>query len=193
MCDGANVCGHGQGHGHEQAGKQGAEVEPPGIRLEAGNGQVFQLVRGLPPKRLANELHFYRRLEDVGRYATGLYLLDMHERGEHATFGQPSADDYALANLDMEPRTARERRQILRECEHLPSIHEALKRGTLSWSRARLIVRVATPETEKAWLALARKMTARKLAREVQGKKKGSKPTKGPFYWPHSGRRVTHL
>jgi hypothetical protein len=134
MCDGSGVC---KGHGHPE--KETAEDDPPGIRLEAGNGQVFQLVRGLPPKRLANELHFYRRLEDVSRYATGLYLLDMHERGEHETFGQPSADDYALANLDMEPRTARERRQILRECEHLPSIHEALKRGTLSWSRARLI------------------------------------------------------
>ena len=183
MCDeslnGPDGC---RGHEHGETPPSGGDF--PGARLHVGNGQVFQLVRGLPPKRLANELHYYRRLEDVSRYATGLYLLDMHERREHETFGQPSTDDWAEANLDMEPRTARERRQVLRACQHLPLVHEAVKRGTLSYSRARLIVRVATPETEKAWLALARTKTVRKLAREVKGKKKGSKPTKGKLGTP---------
>ena len=182
--------GHGH-HGHE--GEHGHPVETactPGVRtsgteIAVGKGIVFKLLRGLPPKLLAQELHFSRRCEDVSRYVTGFYLNDMHERLEHETFGTPSAEDWAVANLDMKnERTAREYRQVVRELENLPEIHEAFKKAQIRWARVRLIIRVAIPETDGEWLEFALMNNCRQIAREVKGRKKGSKPRKGKLGTP---------
>ena len=190
MCyEATNGSGGCNGHGHEHGHSVEAACTPghrsSGTQISVGKGLVFKFVRGLPPKMLAQELHFFRRFEDVSRYGIGFYSNDMHERREHETFGAPSTEDWAVANLDMKnERTAREYRQVVRELENLPEIHEAFKKGELRWARVRLIIRVAIPETEEEWLEFARKNNSRQIAREVKGRKKGSKPRKGKLGTP---------
>ncbi|MGH7336453.1 MAG: hypothetical protein ACREI7_02640, partial [Myxococcota bacterium] len=50
----------------------------------------------------------------------------------------------------------------------LPRIDVAFVAGELTWTKARLLCRVATAEDEEAWLDLAKCLTARALAREVR-------------------------
>ena len=177
--------GHGHEHGHSVETACTPSHRSSGTQISVGKGLVFKFVRGLPPKMLAQELHFFRRFEDVSRYGIGFYSNDMHERREHETFGAPTTEDWAVANLDMKnERTAREYRQVVRELEKLPEIHEAFKKGELRWARVRLIIRVAIPETEEEWLEFARKNNSRQIAREVKGRKKGSKPRKGKLGTP---------
>ena len=181
MChEASNGVGGCNGHGHPvETTACTSAVSSPATEIAVGRGLVFKFVRGLPPKMLAQELHFYGRCEDVSRYAIGFYTGDMHERREHETFGAPSAEDWVVANLDMkDARTVREYKQVVRELQQLPEIHEAFKRGELRWARVRLIIRVAVPETEGEWLEFARKNNCRKIEREVKGRKKGSKPRK---------------
>jgi hypothetical protein len=49
----------------------------------------------------------------------------------------------------------------------LPRIADAYRSGALSWVRAAAITRVATENTEDAWLRLAQSVTVRRLAEEV--------------------------
>lgn len=173
MCDGASAARHG--HGHGQSGK-GLEEEPPGARLGAGKGQVFEFVRGLPSGRLAHAIHFFHRLEDVGRYGTGFYLGDMKVRREHVTHGEPTTEDYGENKVGIAGRTVRERIQVVEDLETLPRIYRAFQKGEITWSKARALARVATPENEEEWLDFARGKPVREIEREVQGKKKGSRP-----------------
>jgi Holliday junction DNA helicase RuvB len=151
----------------------------PGNEIDVGKGLAFKLVRGLPPKMLAQELQFFRRFQDVGPYAVGFYLQDMHERREHETFGAPTTEDWAVRNLDMKnERTAREYRQVFRELQRLPELHEAFKKGQIRWARVRLLIRVATPETDREWLEFGLENHCRRIEREVKGRKKGDQPRK---------------
>ncbi len=50
----------------------------------------------------------------------------------------------------------------------LTRIDAAFVTGRITWTKARLLCRVATPEDEGPWLDLAQRLTARALAREVR-------------------------
>jgi hypothetical protein len=64
---------------------------------------------------------------------------------------------------------ARERVRVARALGTLPAIAEALARGELSYSKARALTRVATPETEARLLAVAQAGTAAQVERIVRG------------------------
>ena len=50
----------------------------------------------------------------------------------------------------------------------LPSVHDALRDGRITWSKVREITRVATPESERSWLDLALAGTAAHVERTVR-------------------------
>ncbi len=51
--------------------------------------------------------------------------------------------------------------------DELPGLKDQIESGDLPWTKAREVVKVATPETEKAWLALAESKSRRELEKEV--------------------------
>src|SRR5438552_2326132 len=64
---------------------------------------------------------------------------------------------------------ARERVRVARALGTLPLLAQALARGELSYSKARALTRVATPETEERLLAVGRAGTAEHVERIVRG------------------------
>ena len=60
-------------------------------------------------------------------------------------------------------RTARERVRVARKLAELPLVNEQLRLGAMSYSQARAITRVATPEKEELWIAYAKRMPASQL------------------------------
>jgi len=76
--------------------------------------------------------------------------------------------DYAVERLGLSPRQAQDLAHVDRELGWLPSIEAAFVAGRITWTKARLLCRVATPEDEEPWLDLAQRLTARALAREVR-------------------------
>jgi hypothetical protein len=76
--------------------------------------------------------------------------------------------DYAVERLGLSARQVQDLAHVDRELRRLSRIDAAFVAGRITWTKARLLCRVATPEDEEAWLDLALGMTARALAREVR-------------------------
>jgi hypothetical protein len=74
-------------------------------------------------------------------------------------------------------RTTEEKLRIARALEELPELAEALSSGQLNWSAVRELSRVAVPETEREWIAVARRGTVREVERMVSGLARGDRPT----------------
>jgi hypothetical protein len=76
--------------------------------------------------------------------------------------------DYAVERLGVSGRELQDLARVDAALASLPRVSEGLVAGRLSWTKARLLARVATSDDELAWLALAKALPARALAREVR-------------------------
>ena len=92
-------------------------------------------------------------------------------------YGYSSLIEYMEFELGYPPRAALERLRVAKAIEELPVIGEKLTQGDLSFSAARELTRVATPETEQEWLEAANDKNLREVEDMVSGRKRGAKPT----------------
>jgi len=99
----------------------------------------------------------------AARLLASQYLLDLAERRLFRELGYSSVMHYGTHALGLAPREVWERLRMGRALQALPGVVGAIRRGRLSWSKARELVRVATPETEAAWLARAARLSCREL------------------------------
>jgi hypothetical protein len=76
--------------------------------------------------------------------------------------------DYAREEPGLSARELRDLAHVDGVLARLPRIEAAFVSGRISWTRTRLLCRVATAEDEEHWLAAAEGMTATALAREVR-------------------------
>jgi hypothetical protein len=76
--------------------------------------------------------------------------------------------DYARERAGLSARQIHDLAHVHAALAKLPRIEEAFASGALTWTKARLLCRVATPEDEALWVDAARRLTARALAREVR-------------------------
>jgi 5-methylcytosine-specific restriction endonuclease McrA len=75
------------------------------------------------------------------------------------------------------PRLTHDKLRVAEALEDLPGLAKALRDGEASWSCVREVSRVATRDTEHAWLVAARGRTAREVERLVSGHSRGSLPS----------------
>jgi hypothetical protein len=76
--------------------------------------------------------------------------------------------DYARERPGCSARQLQELARVHRALAGLPAIERALLTNVLPWSKVRLLVRVATPEDEAAWIERARVLPTRHLEQEVR-------------------------
>jgi HNH endonuclease len=76
--------------------------------------------------------------------------------------------DYASERAGVSARELRDLAAVDRALATLPALDRAFAAGDLGWTQLRLLCRVARREDETEWLALARRLTASALAREVR-------------------------
>jgi len=85
----------------------------------------------------------------------GRWLLAAERLGAHARAGFASLREYAERLVGLDGRQTEERLRVARALVGLPLVDRALASGNLVWSAVRELTRVATRETEDAWLAWA--------------------------------------
>jgi hypothetical protein len=90
--------------------------------------------------------------------------------------GEPNMLAYVERVLGYGPRCAYDRMRVARELGELLCIEHALANGELFYSMARELTRVATWETEEAWLAAVAGKGLREVERMVSGRAKGDLP-----------------
>ncbi|UCE85535.1 MAG: HNH endonuclease [Deltaproteobacteria bacterium] len=82
--------------------------------------------------------------------------------------------DYAVERVGLSARSVQDLACVDARLAELPQLEGALVSGSITWTKARLIARVATAADEHAWLVHAVEVTARELARDVRGADPGS-------------------
>jgi hypothetical protein len=82
--------------------------------------------------------------------------------------------DYAVERLGLSARELQDLARVDFALASLPRVSEALAGGRISWTKARLLARVARREDEARWLGIAKALSARALAREVRRMDVGS-------------------
>ena len=97
------------------------------------------------------------------RLVSGRCMLTLHENKGYREFGCSGATHYGTAILGMSAGVARDSKRVARELQPLPQLTLAAELGQIDWSKLREIVRVASPETEELWLALAAKKNAKQI------------------------------
>jgi hypothetical protein len=90
-----------------------------------------------------------------------------HWRGWHRD-GAKSCAQWLAWRTGITPGAARERVRVARALAELPALSEALSRGELSYSVARVLTRVATPDNEEELVELAGQVPASQVARLVR-------------------------
>jgi len=94
-------------------------------------------------------------------------LADTKVRGYARLLGYRSFDDYCREGLDVSPRYVRQLLWARRRFVTLPNVARAFDEGKLNWTKTRLLLSIAVPATEAAWLRRAGEVTTRYLERDV--------------------------
>ena len=106
----------------------------------------------------------------------GRLLWEAQRAGVHRRLGFASFAEYVERHFGYNGRLVREKLRVAQALERLAQTSEALRSGELNWSAVRELTRVATPETEGAWLASARGLSVRQVEEMVSGRGPGDLP-----------------
>ncbi len=139
----------------------------------------LRFVPGLPTEELHAELELANTVTSLGRRKLARYLADMEIRGVYVETGHGDAAHYATARLGMKRRSALDYILTGRRLEELPEIDAALCEGEISWSKAKVLVRIAVQETQKDWLEYADDTNCDKLSADVARGALGDRPPRG--------------
>ncbi len=91
----------------------------------------------------------------------------LHRRGHHR-LSFTRLGDYTRERLGLSARELQSVARVAAKLDELPVLAHAFETGTLSWTQARLLIDVATPASEAAWIDVARELTVRALARRIR-------------------------
>lgn len=123
-----------------------------------------------------------RQLRRIARRRAGLeadearWLLVARRAAVHLAFGYATFAEYVERVLGHGPRACADRLRVADALTELPTTAAALAAGAVSYSTVRELTRVATTNTEAAWLDAAGGKTAREVEAMVTGRRRGDRP-----------------
>jgi hypothetical protein len=91
--------------------------------------------------------------------------------------GYGSFFEYTERVVGLSARQTEERLRVARELGELPLLDESLGKGDIHFSALREVTRVATPETEKEWLAAVQGKSVGEIEKMVAGRTRGDRPS----------------
>jgi len=100
---------------------------------------------------------------DAAIYRLLVDLREFDERGGWAMQGALSCAHWLAWRVGWTLATARDRVRVARKLPEVPAIGDALRRGEISYSKVRAMLRIATAANERLLLDYARFMTASQL------------------------------
>lgn len=118
----------------------------------------------------------------------GRRILPARAARVHERLGYGSFVEYIERLFGYAPRLTLEKLRVSEALEGLPQLTAALREGSASWSSLRELTRIATSETEQAWLQAARGRTVREVEKLVSGHRVGDWPSD-----PKDRRRERHV
>src|SRR5262245_18040921 len=89
------------------------------------------------------------RTRAQAEFEEGNWLTCALHAATHVRLGFGSFAEYIERLFGYSPRTTQEKLRVAEALEELPKTSHALEAGTINWSTARELTRVAVPETEE--------------------------------------------
>jgi hypothetical protein len=136
----------------------------------------------LEPEAASDWTRVHERLLSLGKARAAherevcRWLLAAQRLGVHARAGYASLAELAERTLGLNGRQTEERLRVARALGDLQLLDGALAAGELPWSAVRELTRVATRETEGAWLDWAKGRRVRQIEAAVAARKQGDGP-----------------
>jgi 5-methylcytosine-specific restriction endonuclease McrA len=104
-----------------------------------------------------------------------LWFGEIMRRRLYRKLGYSTINQYAHVELKFCKTRTGDFVQLARKLEHLPAVRESVESGELGYTKAREIIKVATPKTEEGWLTAAKDNSRRELERKVAVARKRAK------------------
>ncbi len=114
------------------------------------------------------ELRVACRMEAAARRELGDAARGLLQRRAYRSLGFVRLSDYARERLGVSARTVQEAAWVATHLDALPAVATAFNRSDISWTRARALCGVASPDNEDHWLALARQCSVEDFKRLVE-------------------------
>ncbi|MEJ7734746.1 MAG: hypothetical protein WKG00_36825, partial [Polyangiaceae bacterium] len=152
------------------------DTEPKDARAAATPSPVLQ------PEATSDWTCVHERLVALGKaraaheHEVCRWLLAAQRLGVHARAGYASLAELTERVLGLKARQTEERLRVGRALGDLRLLDGALAAGELPWSAVRELTRVATRETEQAWLDWAKGRRVRQIEAAVASRKPGDGP-----------------
>jgi hypothetical protein len=121
------------------------------------------------PEAAEEELATLSSHLDAATYRQLVLIRQLDDSGHWANAGATTCAAWLSWRIGLNENAARERLRIAHALRDLPKVSAAMRRGELSYSKVRAIVRVATPKMEERLLEYARYTTASQLERICRG------------------------
>ena len=102
-------------------------------------------------------------------------LMDKYSRA----WDMPSCAAWLAWKCQLAPGTAKDHARVARALKKLPVVRAEFAAGRFSYSKVRALVRIATPETERALVEMAESMTAGQVERFAAAHRKCTKSGTG--------------
>ena len=107
------------------------------------------------------------RTMDRARHCAVLWFSDIMTRGLFRELGYPSIHLFASQELGFSSTRTGDFVRMARKLDDLPAVRRSLASGKLGYTKAREILKVATPTTEKIWVKTAASTPRRELEKKV--------------------------
>ncbi|MBK6734015.1 MAG: HNH endonuclease [bacterium] len=127
---------------------------------------------GQSAARVDEALHQALAVGDRAHECAVLWFAEVQRRGLFRELGYASRHLYATQALGFSDNRAWQFKRLADDLDRLPLLREAVTVGELGWTKAQQVARVATAETQAAWVAQAKTQGRRELEREVQAARK---------------------
>jgi hypothetical protein len=141
---------------------------PPTLLTPPFREEARGIMRDLAALLLDRHLRRLARMRNPVDLRIGRLLAHFDQMSGCVALGFARLADYAAERLGLPARRARDLVTLARGLALLPRLTAAFETGEISRSQARLLLRVATPDTEPEWLLRARSLSVRLLDREVR-------------------------
>ena len=119
--------------------------------------------------RLGDEIAVLTAQIQAATYEVLVRLREFDKLQGWGSHGAKSCAHWLAWRTSLDAGAAREWVRVARALEHLPLLSEAMRKGEVSYSKARALTRIATPETEAYLVELARGGTAAHIEKVVRG------------------------
>jgi len=133
---------------------------------------VPEFTSGQPAARVDEALRQALDVCDRARECAVLWFAEVQRRALYRQLGHASLQLYATQGLGFSDNRYWQFKRLADDLDRLPMLREAVAAGDLGWTKAQQVARVATADTESAWVAKALTSGRRELEAAVGAARK---------------------